>query len=184
MSPTPSNQQPASSPAITRWSDTLHDQRHVLIRPMTRLDRDAERAFIEGLSDASRRNRFLGQVRRPSEQMIARLTDVDQVHDVAFVAVTTQDPPGEIVGVSRYATDPSGLGCECAVTVADAWQQKGLGTLLMNHLIDVARARGIRTMTSIDAADNLAMNELAHDLGFHSRIDPDDSTQVLHELAL
>ncbi len=181
---TPSVPQPSTSPDYPRWSETLRDHSHVLIRPISKQDNSAERAFIEQLSPDARRFRFLGQVRRPSERVIEQFTDIDYVHDVAFVAVTPEDSHERIVGVSRYSTDQGGLNCECAVTVSDEWQQKGLGTLLMKHLIEVARARGIRRMTSIDSAENLQMKDLAKFLGFRTRVDPDDASQVLHELDL
>ena len=167
-----------------RWSETLRDRSHVLIRPITPQDRDAERAFIEGLSAQSRRFRFLGQVGRPSEQLIERFTHIDYGHEAAFVAVVAEDAHEKIVGASRYSSDADGLRCECAVTVDDDWQHKGLGTLLMRHLIEVARARGIRSMYSIDSGENVAMTDLAVFLGFRTRIDPDDKTQLIHELAL
>lgn len=184
MSATPPLHPPSAGPDYPRWSETLHDRSHVVIRPITKLDRNAERAFIEGLSAESSRFRFLGQVRHPSERLIEQLTNIDYVHEVAFVAVTAQDSQEKIVGVSRYSTNQDGLHCECAVTVADAWQKKGLGTLLMKHLIEVAGARGIRRMTSIDSAENFEMKDLARHLGFHTRVDPNDSSQVLHELDL
>ena len=116
--------------------------------------------------------------------MIEQLTDIDYVHDVAFAAVVAEGAAERIVGVSRYSTGAGGRSCECAVTVDDDWQDQGLGTLLMKHLIEVARARGIRTMFSIDSAENTRMAELARHLGFHGRIDPDDASQVIHELVL
>lgn len=176
--------QPSNGHDLPRWSETLHDGSHVLIRPITKQDQDAERAFIEGLSSQARRYRFLGEVRHPSEHLIEQFTDIDYVHEVAFVAVTPEDSRERIVGVSRYSTDHEGLSCECAVTVSDEWQHKGLGTLLMKHLIDVARARGIHRMYSLDSAENLAMTDLARYLGFHTRVDPDNATQVIHELQL
>lgn len=181
---TPLIHQPSTSPDYPRWSETLRDQSHVVIRPITKQDKSAERDFIEQLSSRAQRFRFLGQVRHPSERLIEQFTDIDYVHEVAFVAVTPEDARERIVGVSRYSTDQVGLNCECAVTVSDEWQQKGLGTLLMKHLIEVAHARGIRRMTSIDLAENLQMKELAKYLGFRTRVDPDDASQVLHELDL
>ena len=167
-----------------RWSEMLHDRSHVVIRPINKQDKEAERAFIEGLSAEARRYRFLGQIRSPSERMIDEFTDLDPAHEAAFVAVTPDDGRERIVGVSRYSTDPKGENCECAVTVSDEWQNKGLGTLLMKHLIEVAKARGIHKMTSIDSADNIQMADLARHLGFRSRVDPDDAGQVIHELDL
>lgn len=175
---------PSSGPEFPQWSETLHDGTLIRIRPLTAQDDDEERQFIEGLSDESRRFRFLGQMRCPSERLIQQLTDIDYIHEVAFAAVLPDNGGDKIIGVSRYSTDAAGENCECAVTVSDEWQHKGLGTLLMKHLIEVARARGIRRMTSIDAAGNVEMKELATHLGFHSRPDPDDHHQVLHELDL
>ena len=175
---------PAIGPDYPRWSETLRDHSHVVIRPINKHDKAAERDFIEELSPGARRMRFLGEMRHPSERLIEQFTGIDYVHDVAFVAVTAEDSREKIVGVSRYSTDQFGLNCECAVTVSDEWQQQGLGTLLMKHLIEVARTQGVRRMTSIDSAENVQMQDLAKFLGFGTRVDPDNVTQVLHELHL
>ncbi len=167
-----------------RWSETLNDRTHVLIRPIRKQDREAERSFIEQLSPEARRRRFLGRMDHPSEQLIEQLTNIDYVHDMAFVAIVREDAHERIIGVSRYNTDEDGISCECAVTVSDGWQQKGLGTLLMKHLIEVARSRGILRMFSIDSAENVLMKDLAMHLGFRTRTDPEDSSQVVHELDL
>ena len=68
--------------------------------------------------------------------------------------------------------------------MADEWRNRGLGVLLMRHLIDVARSRGVRSMFSIDEADNAAMSDLARFLGFRRRRDLNDATLVVHTLAL
>ena len=173
-----------AAPQEPRWTERLHDRSEVLIRPIQPSDRAAEARFISGLSLEARRFRFLGQVASPSEAMLGQFTDVDFEHDFAFVAVVQEDAHERIVGVARYSLDPGGARCECAVTVADEWQEKGLGTALMRHLIEVARSRGIRTMYSIDAADNTEMRDLARHLGFHTRLDPDDATLYVHVLDL
>ncbi|UNK49827.1 GNAT family N-acetyltransferase [Lysobacter sp. S4-A87] len=173
-----------SEQAFPRWLETLRDRTKVLIRPIDVHDKQAEREFIEGLSDEARRFRFLGQVRSPSEAFLKQLTDIDYVHQVAFVAVANEDDRERIVGVSRYCTDATGAHSECAVTVDEHWQHKGLGTVLMRHLIAVAKSRGVRTMFSIDSAENAPMRELATFLGFRSRLDPDEASQVIHELDL
>lgn len=174
----------SDGPGFPRWTETLRNHRQVVIRPITPLDKAAEREFIEGLSTEARHFRFLGAVRSPSDAMIDKLTRIDHVHDVAFAAVAADDAGERFVGVSRYGTDADGRSCECAVTISDGWQGHGLGTILMGHLIDVARARGIETMYSMDSAENTRMHDLAKALGFHTRPDPDDATQVIHQLAL
>ena len=171
-------------PEYPRWCDTLRDRSHVVIRPICPGDAAEERAFIESLSPQSRRYRFLGEVRHPSGELIERLTRLDYVHDVAFAAVVADGAREKFVGVSRYSTSTDGTACECAVTVLDDWQHKGLGVILMTHLIDVARCRGIKRMWSIDSAENIAMADLARYLGFQRSQDLDDPTQVIHSLWL
>ncbi|NZA27840.1 GNAT family N-acetyltransferase [Luteimonas sp. SJ-92] len=175
---------PSLGPDYPRWSETLRDRSHVLIRPVTPQDRPAQRAFVEALSSQAQRLRFLGELGHPIERALERLVHVDYDHEVAFVAVVAEDSQQKIVGASRYSTDAQGLRCECSVVVAEDWRGKGLGTLMMRHLIEIARARGIRSMYSIDDAADRTMAELAVHLGFRSRTDPDDSHQVIHELEL
>lgn len=181
---TPDLPSPLSPELFPRWIEVLRDRTRVLIRPITAADRDIERAFIEGLSPQARRFRFLGQICSPSEQLLTQLTVLDDTHQVAFAAVISDASHEQLIGVSRYSTNASGDACECAVTVADEWQGRGLGVILMNHLIAIARSRGIKRMYSIDDARNTHMRELAKHLGFSSRVDPEDHRQVIHELPL
>lgn len=167
-----------------RWSETLRDGSHVVVRPIGQLDREAERRFIEDLSPEARRFRFLGQVARPSERMLDALVDIDPAREAAFAAVVKDGAGERFVGISRYSADPDGLRCECAVTVMDDWQHKGLGSMLMRHLVDVARARGMSSLYSVDSAENVAMTDLAHFLGFRTTRDPEDPGQLMHELML
>ena len=180
--------EPLSSPwgvgPSPRWTETLRDSSQVVIRPIRPGDAAIEREFIESLSPQSRRYRFLGDVRHPSDDLIEHLTRLDYAHDVAFAAVVPDGHGEKFVGVSRYSTSADGSACECAVTVLDDWQNKGLGVILMTHLIDLARAHGIKRMWSIDSAENTAMSDLARFLGFQRGPDPDDRTQVIHNLWL
>lgn len=176
---------PAESTADNpHWTETLRDGTHVLIRPIHAADASLEKAFIERLSPASRRYRFLGAIGEPSDELIRRLTRIDYRRDAAFVALVHRDGEKREIGVARFSLSADGQSCECAVTVADEWQHKGLGVVLMRHLIEVARARGIRSMVSYDAADNAPMRELAAFLGFRRTTDPDDPRQVVHTLSL
>jgi GNAT superfamily N-acetyltransferase len=163
---------------------TLLDGSEVTIRVLRKEDAQLERDFIRNLSPESRWMRFLGQIGEPSDSLIRKLTELDYRHDMAFIALSREGGVLHEVGVSRYSLTPDAQSCECAVAVADAWQGKGLGTILMRDLIDIARKRGIRSMFSIDANENERMQELARDLGFKRTRDPDDPTRVIHRLVL
>lgn len=166
------------------WQDTLLDGTHVLIRPIQKTDTELERDFITHLSPGTRRIRILGQMKEPSDELLRCLTDIDYKHDMAFVALVHRDGETQEVGVSRFGTSIDGKSCECAVTVSDAWRHRGLATALMRHLVDYARARGIRKMVSFDSTQNVEMRELAQFLGFERKPDPRDATRVVHTLKL
>lgn len=166
------------------WIEPLRDGTPVLIRPLRPDDREREEDFLSRLSPQARRLRFLGTISEVTPALVDQLMDVDNVGRVAFVALVHEDGKLREIGVSRYCVSDDRKQCECAVTVAEDWQGRGLGVLLMQHLIGMARRQGFTRMFSIDAADNQGMRDLAGYLGFHRGLDPGDSTQVIHSLDL
>ncbi|MFK2905637.1 GNAT family N-acetyltransferase [Dyella ginsengisoli] len=168
----------------THWIEALRDGTRVLIRPLRAEDHEREEEFIARLSGESKRLRFLSDFKKASPALIKQLMDVHYPEQMAFVALAHDNGKLREVGVSRYSATEDGKRCECAVTVADDWRHRGLGVLLMQHLIHLARRNGFKQMFSIDAADNEPMRELAHHLGFERQLDPDDGSQVIHTLAL
>jgi GNAT superfamily N-acetyltransferase len=112
------------------------------------------------------------------------MMNVDYEKRMAFIALIHDDGKLREIGVSRYCAATDHKHCECAVTVADDWQNRGLGVLLMGHLIDEARKHGFKSMISVDATSNQAMRELAKHLGFTRQLDPADPTQAIHTLDL
>ncbi|BAN48420.1 GNAT family N-acetyltransferase [Metapseudomonas resinovorans] len=171
-------------PADDHWIEALDDGSHVLIRPLRAEDREREREFIRRLSPETRHLRFLCAIKEASPALLDQLMDVDYRDRMAFVALVHRD--GELieVGVSRYAATDEPGHCECAVTVADDWLGRGLGVVLMRHLIDSARNNGFKRIYSVDAATNAGMQRTARALGFNCRRDPHDATQVIHSLEL
>ena len=165
------------------WREVLHGGQSVLIREIREHDIEMERRFIERLSPTSRRFRFLGTLASPSEELLRQLVALDPARDVALIALIGEGVEQTEIGVARLSTEGDGT-CEFAVTVSDEWQHKGLGTLLMQHLINSAIERGIKSMHSIDAAANDHMREFAAHLGFKRTPDPDDATLVVHSLDL
>jgi GNAT superfamily N-acetyltransferase len=166
------------------WLEKLSDGSRVLLRPIRREDREREARFIQRLSSEARHFRFLGDIREASPALLDQLVNVDYHDSTAFVALVHDNGTLREVGVSRYSASGNNKNCECAVTVADDWQHRGLGVALMEHLIELARRNGFRGMFSMDSAANVSMRELAKHLGFHSRRDPDDATQVIYSLDL
>lgn len=166
------------------WIEALNDGTHVLIRSLQERDRLREFQFVRHLSAEARRARFMGGFNREDLTLLDQLMDLDGHDRVAYVALAHVDGELHEVGVSRYAAIPGEKHCECAVAVADDWQRRGLGTLLMQHLIEAARRNGFKQMISLDQASNYGMHRLAKKLGFTSRYDNGQFSELTHELDL
>ena len=137
-----------------------------LIRPE---DAPLVTRFFDGLSERSRYQRFMQHLRELPPAMLARLTNVDNERALALVVL---DPEGrELVAVGRYAPSVDDGNAEFALTVADAWQAKGIGRVLLERLCDCARRARYAALYGRILDDNKEMLQLAARLGFvpHSR---------------
>jgi acetyltransferase len=142
----------------------MHTAALVHVRPIGSPDRDAFSAWFGRLSDESRRRRFHGPKPRLSARELTYLTDVDHVSHTALVAV---DASGELIGEARYATARRhDRTADFAVTVADEWQGRGIGTRLATRVIEAARANGMTCLTAITLWENDAAIALLRRLGF------------------
>lgn len=159
----------------------LSDGRRVTIRPIRRDDVARTAAFIDALSPRSKHGLFLAGIARLSDAELERLCASHDARDMAYVATVSADGGERQIGVARYAGANSAEGAEISVAVADDWQHRGLGRLLLRRLIEHARRHGVARLYSIDAATNEPMRRLARDLGFSERPDPDDIHQVIYE---
>ncbi len=121
----------------------LTDGSEVLIRAVRPDDKPL---FVTGFSDLSPesvRRRFLASRPALNLQELAFFTEIDHVDHEAIGALdaTTR----KAVGVARYVReDERPHIAEAALTVADAWQRRGLGDKLLRRLRDRATANGIR----------------------------------------
>jgi len=142
---------------------TLRDGSHVTVRPIRPQDAAPLRAGFERLSEESRYRRFLSPMQQLSGPMLRYLTEVDHHDHEALVALGAG---GTLLGVARSVRSRSDPRvAEAAVTVADDWQGRGLGTALLGLLADRARAEGIRRFTALMLATNREMIDLFEELG-------------------
>ena len=161
----------------------LPDGTHVVLRPIRPQDDAIELAFIGSLSSATRYNRLISG-RRLTPEEIRRLTRIDYEREMAFVAVTADAGQARLLGVARYVMDSAGAGAEFAIVVADAWQHKGTGSLLLGMLLQYAQSAGLARLHGVTLATNQAAQGLARKFGFAQRPFPRDATLRLIEKAL
>ncbi|HEV2751730.1 MAG TPA: GNAT family N-acetyltransferase [Gemmatimonadales bacterium] len=146
----------------------LRDGRRVLVRRIRPEDRDRLQVGLHQLSAASRYHRFHAAVSELSPEQLSYLTEVDHVNHLAWIALDPTLPGEPAVGVARCIRVPvKPEMAEVAVTVLDAYQGRGLGTLLLGVLSQSAAMRGIRTFRAYVEEDNESMLRIFRDLGAH-----------------
>ncbi|OLC24695.1 MAG: hypothetical protein AUJ02_07900 [Chloroflexi bacterium 13_1_40CM_3_65_12] len=138
--------------------------RRVWLRLLEPGDADLIRSFFWRLSSETIYRRFLSPIKPPANALVKRLVDVDHRDREALIAL---DERG-IVGVARYGT--AGSIHEVAVVVADEWQGRGLGRLLLRRLAHIARARGIASFHATMLGDNRRAQSLVLGLSPNSRM--------------
>jgi acetyltransferase len=157
----------------------LRDGTALTMRPIRPSDMDLEKAFVRKLSDYSRYYRFMQPIRELSPAMLAHFTHPDYDREMALIAVSNRDGKEEEIGVARYVKYPDGHRCEFAIAIADEWQGKGVGTALMHELISVARSAGLGAIEGFVLTTNQAMLKLIKFLGFSSKMNMADPTQMI-----
>jgi acetyltransferase len=159
----------------------LPDGLTVRLRALRPEDAELEQRFMSGLSFQTKYLRFLHGVGEPSRQMITRLTQLDYDRELAIIAEVAGVGA---VGVGRYVAVPTPRSCEFALVIADAYQGRGIGRLMMAALIDAARHAGFEQMHGDVLATNRSMIALMHKLGFTLERDSQDKTLLQAQRSL
>jgi RimJ/RimL family protein N-acetyltransferase len=152
---------------------TLADGTKVMVRPLLYGDRFELADAFEQLSMSARRMRFFMPPEHLDEGNLEYLTNLDYHDHFAWAAFAEDEPGRPGIGVARYIrVRDAPEAAEVAVTVLDAYQRRGLGTLLLRLLADVAADKGVRTFISYVRWDNVGAVAGLADEG--ARINPDE----------
>ena len=157
--------------------EVLKDGSQIEIRALWRTDESDMLAAIENTSAQSLQRRFFVMKRHFSDKERTFFMDVDFKNHVAIVAVANEDGRQIIAGGGRYIVFEAGRA-EMAFVVIDAWQGRGIGSLLLRHLVKIASASGLDELTAEVLPENTAMKKVFEKFGF--RPAPRRDPQTLH----
>jgi GNAT superfamily N-acetyltransferase len=135
----------------------------IVLRPLRSGERSAVLEVFAGLSERSRRLRFLGSKPRLLESDVRLLVDVDRAGHEAVAAIDRET--GLTVGIARYVRDRDAPEAEIAFEVVDAWQGRGVGKQLVHALRGLARGEGILRFRAHVAHGNEPALALVRSLG-------------------
>jgi acetyltransferase len=137
----------------------------VILRPIRPEDEPMEGEMFTHFSEETERFRFFTRIKDITHQLLIRYTQIDYDRELAIIAEITQNSSKKMMGVARVIADPYGETAEFAIVVADPWQHQGLGGILMDYILEIAKERGIRKLYSYVLPDNnkmLSMMEKRH----------------------
>jgi acyl-CoA synthetase (NDP forming)/GNAT superfamily N-acetyltransferase len=150
---------PGSSPSVYAL---LADGRTVEIRPAVAADFDAVKAMHEAMSPDNAYLRFFSISRLAAEQEARRVTRAPGPHHAALLALYD----GEVVGLASYEVDKGeGKTAEVAFAVSDTMHHRGIATLLLEHLVSLARASQLEALTAETLQENTGMLRVFSDAG-------------------
>src|SRR5882757_2603419 len=145
--------------------ELLRDGSQIEIRALRREDEADMLAAIEKTSAQSLQRRFFVMKRHFSDKERAFFLDVDFKNHVAIVAIADDAGRKVIVGGGRYIVFEPGRA-EMAFVVIDIWQGRGVGSILMRHLFEIASDSGLQELTAEVLPENAAMLKVFGKFGF------------------
>jgi acetyltransferase len=160
--------------------EELRDGTPVTIRPIRPEDEPLMVKFHETLSEESVYMRYfhmMNLTQRTAHERLTRICFIDYDREMALVAERTDPQTGEreIMGVSRLSRHGGAPDeAEFSVLVSDRFQRRGVGTLLVDRILEVGRAEGLSRITAEILFDNRPMQSISRNLGFHLRRDTEE----------
>ena len=143
-------------------AERLRDGTVLRLRPLRPEDEPMLHDLAAHMSHEDLRLRFFTPVQGLTHVVAARLSQLDYDRELALLA----EGDGMALGVVHFFADPDKLRAEYAIAVRSDWKGRGVGFLLMNRLIHIARQRGIGELVGEVLRENQPMLQMCRELGF------------------
>jgi acetyltransferase len=165
-------------PSKYHWDVPIAGEK-VHIRAIRPEDEPLWAEMVESFSPATVEYRFFGPVKEVTKSMLVRYCHIDYDREIALVAIRESKgrKKSSMLGVARLTIETANAEeGEFAIVVCDEYQRKGIGSKLMDALIQAARDRHVREINGHVLAANPGMTRFAENLGFDIR--PGDEPEV------
>ena len=145
----------------------LKDGEEIFFRPVKISDEPLLKEFFYSLSPQTMFRRFVSTRRDMPHERLQEFVVVNYAEEVSIQAVILKDAKEEIVGLGRYYLDENTHTAEVAFTVKDAFQNRGIGTELLEYLTYLAKKRGLIGFVAEVLKENLPMLHVFTKANFH-----------------
>ena len=137
-----------------------------VIRPVRPEDVPAFLRLFDALTPEDVRMRFFAPLRSLTPAQLIRYMQIDYDRGMAFILEVPENGQREVLSVVRLAADPDNHQAEFAALVRSDLKGRGIGRMMMEHLIDYASRRGIAEIYGDILGENSRMIRLVRELGF------------------
>jgi acetyltransferase len=145
---------------------TLRDGERLTLRPIRPEDEPHWMAMLGACSRETIYMRFRYMFQWATHEAAVRYCFTDYDREIAIVAEREGGGEPRLVGVGRLVAEPDHEAAEYAVLISDAWQNRGLGGVLTDYCLEIARGWGLKRMVAQTTSDNLRMLALFGKRGF------------------
>jgi acetyltransferase len=122
--------------------------------------------MFQSFSEESIRYRFFQIIKDTPHEIRVRYCNIDYDREIAIVAELTEDGRRKILGVVRVSLEPDAKRGEIAFIIADPWQGLGLGTKMVDYVLEICKDMGVETVYAIMLTDNYRAMNLMKKMGF------------------
>lgn len=159
---------------------TLKDEQKVFLRPLRLTDESGLRDMFYRLSPESVHYRFFQVIKSMPHDRLQASLRVDYEADMALVILKDATPDAPVLAVAHYSRNPRTNFADAAFLVQDDWQCKGIGTILMQRMMDHAKHHGIAGITADVLVQNQGMLRVFHKCGYTVHSELSDGVYHLH----
>ena len=156
-----------ASQSYMKTKHLLKDGTEINFRPIHPTDEPRVRDLLYDLSQETIYYRFMSHLERFGQRQIQNFVYIDHRQDVAIVGILPEAYGDEIIAVGRYYLDERTNRAEVAFVIRDEWQNKGLGSFVFKHLVNIAKANGITGFTAEVLRNNNRMQAIFNHSGLN-----------------
>ncbi len=143
----------------------LADGTEAGLRPILPTDEQGIKELMYSLSQDTLYQRFMNRYQQFGAKQLLDFIYVDHRQNVALVLTIPEARGEEIIAVARYFLDEASNRAEVAFLVRDDWQGRGIGKLLLEALVVIAKRSGLRGFTALVLRDNRKMQAVFNHSG-------------------
>jgi acyl-CoA hydrolase/RimJ/RimL family protein N-acetyltransferase len=138
----------------------------LLLRPVKMSDEPLLKEFFYSLSDQTIYRRFISARTDMPHERLQEFCIIDYKKELVILAIEHRHEKEVVVGIGQYAINKGAHTAEVAFVVRDAYQNRGIGTVLLQYLTEIAKRRGLLGFTAEVLATNKPMLKLFENMGF------------------